>query len=137
MINPQFSLHRLPQAMHCFPVSPTLTPWTSWRYLIKAGHRLICTSNLNLKESSFLSPAAFFGALDLRLVCIVPSPRPAEHVFPLFSREGLPLEVLSFDNELVGAGLAFKAVGRSVVGGGDGGSRDCEHVRARGADWNI
>jgi len=99
--------------LHCSVLSPSTS--TS-HALIEASHRFICTPNLNLKEGSLLTPTPLFGALDLRLVCIVPSSRSSKHIFPLFSREGLPLIVLSFENKLVGAGLAFKAIGGSVVG---------------------
>jgi hypothetical protein len=115
----------------------TLSLWPRRKYLVETGHGLICTSNLNLKEGSLLTPTSFFRALDLRLVRIVPSSRTSKHIFPFLSRKGFPLVILSLENELIGASLAFEAVGGSGVSRGHDSRRDGEYIGARGADWKV
>jgi len=71
-----------------------LSPSTSTSHaLIKTGHRLIRTSDLDLEESGFFASASFLGALDLRLVRIVPGSGSTEDIFSLLSRKLLPLVV--------------------------------------------
>jgi len=78
-------------------------------------------------------PAFFIGTLDLGLVDIVPSALAAEDILDLFLLQILALVVTLGDDEVVGAGEAFKAILADIglsggVAGGHGG--DAQHVAA-------
>lgn len=120
--------------MHCDQVSLAPRLKTSPSYFVETGHRFIGTSDLDLEESGFFASAPFFGALDLRLVGIIPGSWSTEDIFSLLSRKRLPFVVLPFEYKLVRASLALEAVCRRSVTGRGLGRRNREHVRARRAD---
>jgi len=108
-------------------------------HLVESSHRLISTSNLHLKECSCLSVASFLRTLHLCLVCIIPSSGSTEHIFFLFSCEGLAFVVPFLEDVLVGTSLTFESIYgfmrvtlsrrcRSSRGNG-------EDIAAGGADW--
>lgn len=79
-------------------------------YLVKARHRLIRTSDLDLEESGFVGIAAFSRTLYFGLLCIVPRAWPTEHILALGAGEGLALKVSLREKVLVWACPALESV---------------------------
>lgn len=52
--------------------APWMLTGSFFTYLIKGGHRLISTSDLDLKERSFHARTAFFGALHVSFGSVRP-----------------------------------------------------------------
>ena len=82
-----------------------------------------------------MAPNSKPAKLTVGFVHVLPRILAANHVLHFFLLHGCPLEVLVFDEELVGTGAAFEAVLAGGVGKGRGGAGDGEDVGAGGADW--
>jgi hypothetical protein len=82
----------------------------SLTYLVKARHRLVRTSDLNLEESGFVGIAAFPRTLYFGLLCIVPRAWSTEHILALGAGEGLALKVSLREEVLVWTCPALESV---------------------------
>jgi len=104
---------------------------TSEKYLVEERHRLIGTTNLNLKECGFTAIAIGCWTLHQLLLCVVPSARPSEDVVFLLTWEILAREDGCFDRMFIGAGPALQAITPSFH------AREDEEICAVGADLNT
>jgi len=84
--------------------------------LVETRHRFIRTPDLHLIERSLIPITSILRTLNLCLVGIVPSALPTKDVLPLLAHVRLTLEVLTLEQELVGAGLTFEAVNGVIFG---------------------
>ena len=101
-----------PTSLH----SPISQQGRARTHLVETRHRFIRTPDLHLIERSLIPITSILRTLNLCLVGIVPIALPTKDVLPLLAHVRLTLEVLTLEQELVGAGLTFEAVNGVIFG---------------------
>jgi hypothetical protein len=129
----------IPASHTLFPHQSQYTPPTTVKrtHLVEAGHRLICTTNLHLKERRLITITSLLGTLHLGLIRIIPGTWSAKDIFSFLPDEILALKVPLGQDILVRACLALETIDeiRSPIAAGDVSRRNGEDIAARGANW--
>ncbi len=97
-------------------------------HLVKVSHGLVSATDLHLIKGGLDSVAATSGALDGRLVGVLPGAGSAEDIVALLPLEHAAREQGRLDGALVGAGTALEAVTAAV--GRRGHRQDVATMRA-------